>query len=85
LSAKELAISKFSIFAGYTIPVTPLVNLGASSILYPDLKGIFIGPTIDISLSENIDFSLFWQHFNAWPDDEHMTMNLGFLRIKYSF
>jgi len=85
LSAKELAISEYSVFAAYTIPVTPLFNLGVSSIIYPDLKGLFFGPTIDISLSEDIDFSMVWQHFNARPDGEHMTMNLGFLRIKYSF
>lgn len=85
LSAKELAISEYSIFAGYTIPVTPLINLGASSIIYPDLKGLFIGPTIDISLSQDIDFSLVWQYFSARPDDELITMNLGFIRIKYNF
>lgn len=85
MSAKDLAISDFSLFISFTYPVTPLINLGASSIIYPDLKGFFAGPTADISLAGNIDFSLIWQYFRATAGGETLTMNLGFLRLKYSF
>ena len=85
LSAKDLAFSKFSAFGSFTIPVTPLVNLGLAAIWYPDMKGFFTGPSLDISLAENIDFSLFWQYFNAESGGERTEMNLGFLRLKYSF
>ena len=32
---------------------------------FPDLKGYFAGPSIDYSLAENVDFSIFWQHFES--------------------
>jgi hypothetical protein len=85
LSSKDLAFSKFSAFGSFTIPFTPLLNIGLAAIWYPDMKGFFTGPTIDASLSDNIDFSFFWQYFNAEADNDRTSMNLGFVRIKYSF
>ncbi len=85
LSAKDLAFSKFSLFAAATIPATPLFNIGMSGIYYPGLKGFFAGPTIDVSLAENVDFSFIWQYFNAELEDDRTKMSLGFLRLKYSF
>ncbi len=85
LSAKDLAFSKFSLFSSVTYPVTPLVNLSLSAIWYAGIDGFFAGPSADISLSENIDFSFLWQHFTADMSDQRMTMNLAFLRVKMSF
>lgn len=85
LSAKELAFSEFSLFAAFNSPVTPLFNLGVSGIYYPGLKGFFAGPAADLSLSENIDFSFIWQYFRAELNGERFSMNIGFIRIKYSF
>lgn len=85
LSAKDLAFSEFSLFAAATIPATPLFSIGMSGIYYPGLKGFFAGPTIDISLAENVDFSFIWQYFNAESGDEKVKMTLGFLRFRYSF
>lgn len=85
LSAKDLAFSEFSLFASVQYPLTPLFNLGISSIIYPDIDGIFAGPTIDASLSENVDFSFFWQYFKADMAGEKIKLNLAFLRVKYSF
>jgi hypothetical protein len=85
LSSKNLAFSKFSAFGQFTWVVTPLLNLTASAIWFPDLKGYFTSPSMDYSLSENFDFSLVWQHFNAIMSGEKSRINLGFLRLKYSF
>ncbi|HCC71390.1 MAG TPA: hypothetical protein DEQ09_09615 [Bacteroidales bacterium] len=85
LSAKSLAFSKFSLFGSITYPITSLFNIGASAIWYPDLEGFYAGPSIDISLAENLDFSFIWQHFNAELDDERTRANLIFIRMKYSF
>jgi len=85
LSAKDLAFSEFSLFAAVQYPITPLFNVGFSSILYPGISGFFAGPTMDASLSENLDFSFFWQYFKADMAAEEIEMNLAFLRIKYSF
>lgn len=85
LSAKDLAFSKFSLFASAQVPVTQLFRLGLSAIVYPDIKGFFAGPTIDASLSDNVDLSFFWQYFNAKPSENKIELHLMFLRFKYSF
>jgi len=85
LSSKDLAFSQFSAFGQYTWAVTPLLNLSLSAMWFPDLDGYFAGPSLDYSLAENLDFSLIWQHFNAVMSGEKSRINLGFLRLKYSF
>ncbi len=85
LSAKNLAFSRFSAFGQFTWAATPLLNLTLSAMWLPDLEGFFAGPSLDYSLAENIDFSLIWQYFNAIMSGEKSSINLGFLRLKYSF
>jgi hypothetical protein len=85
MSTKELAFSRFSSFGQYTYPVTPLLNLGVSAMWFPDLKGYFAGPSLDYSLSDNIGFSLFWQHFESEVSATRTRINLGFLRVKVSY
>jgi hypothetical protein len=85
LSAKNLAFSRFSAFGEFTWAVTPLLNLTISSMWFPDLKGYFAGPSLDYSLAESLDFSLVWQHFDAIMTGDRTKINLGFIRLKYSF
>jgi hypothetical protein len=85
LSAKDLAFSEFSAFGQFTWAATPLVNISMSVMWFPDLKGYFAGPSFDCSIAENVDFSLIWQHFNAEMGGSKTRMNLGFLRVKFSF
>jgi len=85
LSAKSLAFSRFSAFGQFTWAVSPLVNVGISSMWFPDLKGYFAGPSVDCSLAENVDLSAIWQHFDSIMGGSATRINLAFLRIKYSF
>lgn len=85
MSAKDLAFSKFSFFGSVTYPVTQLFNLSMSAMWYPSLEGFYAGPSANISIAENLDFSFIWQHFNAVINDERTKINLCFLRMKYSF
>ncbi len=85
LSSKDLAFSRFSAFGQFTWAATPLLNTSISAMWFPDLKGYFAGPSVDYSLAENLDFSLIWQHFTSIMDGTKTRINLGFLRIKYSF
>jgi hypothetical protein len=85
LSSKDLAFSRFSAFGQITIPVTPLLNIGVSSMWFPDLDGYYAGPSVDYSLAENVDFSLIWQHFDSKMGGITTRMNIGFLRLKWSF
>jgi len=85
LSSKDLAFSKFSAFGQFTLTITPLLNMTVSAMWFPDLEGYFAGPSLDYSLAENLDFSLLWQHFNSIMAGTRTKINLGFLRLKYSF
>ena len=85
MSSKDLAFSRFSAFGQFTWAATPLVNATISGMWFPDLKGFFAGPSLDYSLAENLDCSLIWQHFTSIMDGTKTRINLGFLRIKYSF
>jgi hypothetical protein len=85
LTTKELAFSKFTPFGLYSYPITPLLTVSVSGMLFPDLEGYFAGSSLDFSLAENVDFSLYWQHFRSRISNMESRMNLGFLRIKYSF
>ncbi len=84
-SSKDLAFSEFTAFGQFTWAATPLLNLTIAAMWFPDQEGYFAGPSMDYSLSENLDFSLIWQHFNALMNRERTRINLCFLRLKYSF
>jgi len=85
MSAKDLAFSRFSLFGQFSYAAHPLVNMTISGMWFPDLKGYFAGTSLDYSVAENLDFSLIWQHFKSRMGDEKIRVNLGFLRLKYSF
>lgn len=85
LSSKDLAFSRFSAFGQFSYAATPLLNLGISAMWMADLHGWFAGPSIDYSLAENLDFSVLWQHFDSSIGGKTTRINLGFLRVKYSF
>jgi hypothetical protein len=85
LTAKQLAFSKFSAVGQVTYTPIPLLNISLSGIWYPDLEGFYAGPAIDFSMAENVDFTFLWQHFNSTIAESEVRINLGFIRIKYSF
>jgi hypothetical protein len=85
LSAKQLAFSKFTAFGQYTYQVTPLFNASLSAMWFPDLQGYYAGPSFDYSIAENVDLSLYWQHFSSKTSTSSENINIGFLRVKISF
>ncbi len=86
MSVKDLAFSKFSAFSSYSYPITPLFNASVSGMWFPDREGFFTGLSVDLSASENIDFTVLWQHFDGvFGSGERTKINLAFLRVKYSF
>lgn len=85
MSTKELAFSKFSAFGSYSYPVTPLFNISLSGMWFPDLKGYYAGPSFDLSVAENVDLSIYWQHFESKVSEPATRINIGFLRAKISF
>jgi hypothetical protein len=85
MSTKDIAFSEFSAFGSYSYPVTPLMNLSLSAMWFPDMKGYYAGPSFDFSFAENAGLSIIWQHFENKIDGLRTRINIGFLRVKFSF
>ena len=85
LTAAQLAFSDITAMGQLTWTPMPLINVTGSGIWYHDLKGFFAGPSIDISITENVDFSFMWQYFHSTINNTDTRVNLAFLRFRYSF
>lgn len=90
LDVKNLGFTPWSFFANVTYPISPLLQGGFATIWYPDWKGVYLGPSMDLSLNSNLDLSLILQHFTAeFKDPSGVSSRerntFGFLRLKWSF
>ncbi len=90
LDVKNLGFTPWSFFGNISYPLTPLLNGAFATIWYPDWKGVYLGPSFDLSLNSNMDLSLILQYFTAEFEDPSGATNrekntFGFLRFKWSF
>ena len=86
LSAKNLSVSDWNIFASASYPLTSRLNGSLSSMYFVDVKSCYVGISLDFSLVENLDLSLVTQYFYTFDSSMgDMQVFLGFLRLKYSF
>ncbi|NTV83513.1 MAG: hypothetical protein HGA23_04330 [Bacteroidales bacterium] len=86
ISAKNFTLAKHSIYAGIGYPVTPLIRADLSSIYNPNDKSGFVGPSLDISLTNNVSLFFIGQIF--WGDDMTEFGDNGalcYLRLKWNF
>jgi hypothetical protein len=85
LSIRELSIAPHSFFSSLSYPVTPLWNLGLAGMFFSKISGIFLGPTLDLSLRADLDLSFYWQYFSMAFQESNQKINMAFLRLKWSF
>ena len=90
LDVKSLGFTDWSFFTSISFPFTPLINGGFAAIWYPEWKGAYLGPSVDLSLNSNFDLSLIVQYFTAefeYPSGDRLRENntFGFLKFKWSF
>jgi len=90
LDVKNLGFTPWSFFANISYPLTPLLNGSFATIWYPEWKGAYLGPSLDLSLNNNFDLSLILQYFTAEFEDPSGAKNrerntFGFFRFKWSF
>jgi hypothetical protein len=90
---KTLAFTKYNAFGQVTYPIIPILNGTLASMYFFDknLMGIFIGPSIDLSLGNDLTLSTFFQIFtfryeNPFTSEkEWLNSNFAFLRLKWNF
>lgn len=86
LSAKNLSFTKVTFMLQGSYPITPLFNVSLAGMYFPRLNGIFLGPSLTWSLTNNIDFSIISQSFAGQLIKGHTEhFNFGFLRLKWNF
>ncbi len=90
LDVKNLGFTEWSFFSSLSFPLTPLITGGFAVIYYPAWKGVYLGPSVDLSLNSNFDLSLIVQHFTAEFDNPlggsfRENNTFGFFRFKWSF
>ena len=86
ISLRDLSFAPHTLFANATYPITPIVSTGVGAMMFPKFKGFFIGPSIDLSLRSDLDFSFILQYFQGeFQENISQQATLGFLRLKWSF
>ncbi len=93
MTVKNLAFTKYNFFGQVSYPITPLLKATLSSMYFYDknLNGYYLGPSLDLSIVENLDLSLYVQFFSIGLKDTYtgeklrQDTGLGFLRLKWNF
>ena len=86
ISLRDLSFAPHTFFANASYPISPIINAGVGSMLFPKFNGYFIGPTVDLSLRGNLDLSFILQYFQGeFEKNSTLSTTLGFLRLKWSF
>lgn len=86
LSVRDLSFARHTLFANLSYPLTPLLNMGLAAMYFPKPDGIFAGPSMDLSLRDDLDLSFILQYFKVELQDQVIQKaTLGFLRFRWSF
>lgn len=86
LTVRDLSIAPHTFFGNLSYPVTPLFNAGLAAMYFPKLNGFFAGPSLDLSLRDDLDLSFILQYFTVeLQKGAAQNATLGFLRLKWSF
>jgi hypothetical protein len=86
LTVRDLSFAPHTFFTALSYPVTPLINVGAAGMYFPKLNGFYAGPTLDLSIRQNLDLSIILQHFSVeLQPGAAQKATMGFLRLKWSF
>ena len=85
-NAKNLSPARYSLFGDISYQITPLITADLSSIFNPSDKSFYLGPFVDISLSQSVYLLLAGQFFfgedgTEWGDYGQFY----YLRVKWNF
>lgn len=65
LNAKNLSFTDLSMMIQGSYPVTPLLDFSLALMYFPNIDGIYVGPSVNYSVSDNINLSLIGQSFTG--------------------
>ena len=86
ISPKSLTLARYSTFGNISYPVTPLFTASLAGIYNPSDQSLFVGPTFDISLTDNIAFLVTAQMFFGETGTEFGDYGkIAYGRLKWNF
>ena len=86
LNAKNLTRSRFDLFGEVSYLATPLISLDLAAIYNPWDKSVYVGPTAEFSLTENITLKTIGQLFLGKSFAEYGDIGqMYFLDLKWAF
>lgn len=85
LSVKTLSFTDYTLAVQVSYPFTPLLSGTVSSLYYPSMDGLFLGPTLDLSLKDNLSLSVLGQYFNGKFTNKREDLGFAFVRLKWNF
>ena len=86
LTIKTLSFSEFSWFGQASYPIHPLLEGTMAFMIFPDIEGFFINPSLQYSLTDNVQLSAFAQLFEGkFSGENKERINFMFFRFKWSF
>ncbi|MBZ0177866.1 MAG: hypothetical protein K8F36_01155 [Melioribacteraceae bacterium] len=85
-SVKNFTLAKYSLFAETAYQITPLTRASIGLLFNPSDNSYYVGPSCDISLTENIYLLLIGQFFGGNPSTEFGDFGKFFnMRVKWNF
>ena len=85
MTVKSLSFVNHNILLQASYPISPLLTGTLAGMFLPGIKGYYIGPSLNYSLSQNLDASIYYQTFGVEVGNTHQQINILYLRIKASF
>jgi len=90
MNVKNIGFTRWALFGSISYPVTPLFDVSLSGIFYPEWKGFYLGPNLEISVTNNIRGAFIFQAFTAELENfsgqvTRQNTLIGYARIKWSF
>jgi hypothetical protein len=91
MSVKNLSFTEYTLLLNASYPVNPLVSTTLSAIWYPKMNTFFAGPSLEVSITDNLGASLFWQTFyGEFPGitgttSQKSAFHFAYLRAKWNF
>ena len=92
-NVKTLSFTQYNIFGQVTYPIMPILKATLAGMYFFDdnLTGFFTGPSIELSLGDNLTFSTFIQTFAFKYENpytlkkEWLNATYAYLRLKWNF
>jgi len=97
---RRIAFAQVNLFGSVSYPITPLINGSLAVMWFPGtggISGIYTGPSLDVSLGNNLNLSVIAQYFKGdFPNTiqvsdavmeqlKKQTLMFSFVRLKWNF